>query len=357
VTILPIPPFARIILLSADIGWLKILVTGTFIAEIIKPENSRQMKKFLFLVFTTLIPVLLQAQGSASLRMNLEKNKVYRFRSVTEQTVSQTINGVQQNTEAEVTYSLSLKMVEAAPEFMVAEVRFDTLITNTNTMGKISKISSAVQADIKSSESSDVMSCIMNRLSMTTLFVKFDYTGKPLEILNSRILPQIILKDTADITLTGPVGQAVKKQVAETVSDGNLKTMIALFTHFLPGRAVTAGEEWTIMQQMSSGGMQLEISTTYKFDGSDGSRATITAESAIKAADNAAPIQSGGATVTYSDLKGISRATMVVDSQTGLRLEETGRTHISGNLGISGPGFSMQMPMDINGESKIQTIL
>jgi len=42
---------------------------------------------------------------------------------------------------------------------------------------------------------------------------------------------------------------------------------------------------------------------------------------------------------------------MVIDLLTGLRIEDSGKTHITGNLDISGPGFSMQMPMDINGES------
>ena len=311
------------------------------------------MKKLLFPVIIILFSVALNAQEKTGLRMNLEKNKVYRFRSASEQTVTQTINGVQQTTESKVTYIMSLKMLDATPEFMVTEVRFDTLLTNTNTMGKVVTVSSAVEGDITSSESADVLSCVMNRLSKNALYVKIDYTGKPVEIVNARLLPQIVLKDTAGITLQGPTGQAVKRQAAETVSENNLKAMIAMFTHYLPGKEVSKGEEWTIVQQMTSGGMMLDIATTYRFDGLDGDRAGITAVSAIKASDNAVPIESGGATVTYTDLKGMSKANMVIDALTGLRIEETGKTHISGTLGISAPGFSMQMPMDINGETKI----
>jgi len=314
------------------------------------------MKKLLFPVIIILFSVALNAQEKTGLRMNLEKNKVYRFRSASEQTVTQTINGVQQTTESKVTYIMSLKMLDATPEFMVTEVRFDTLLTNTNTMGKVVTVSSAVEGDITSSESADVLSCVMNRLSKNALYVKIDYTGKPVEIVNARLLPQIVLKDTAGITLQGPTGQAVKRQAAETVSENNLKAMIAMFTHYLPGKEVSKGEEWTIVQQMTSGGMMLDIATTYRFDGLDGDRAGITAESAIKASDNAVPIESGGATVTYTDLKGMSKANMVIDTLTGLRIEETGKTHISGNLGITGPGFSIQMPMDINGETKIVVI-
>ena len=314
------------------------------------------MKKLLFPVIIILFSVALNAQEKTGLRMNLEKNKVYRFRSASEQTVTQTINGVQQTTESKVTYIMSLKMLDATPEFMVTEVRFDTLLTNTNTMGKVVTVSSAVEGDITSSESADVLSCVMNRLSKNALYVKIDYTGKPVEIVNARLLPQIVLKDTAGITLQGPTGQAVKRQAAETVSENNLKAMIAMFTHYLPDKEVSKGEEWTIVQQMTSGGMMLDIATTYRFDGLDGDRAGITAESAIKASDNAVPIESGGATVTYTDLKGMSKANMVIDTLTGLRIEETGKTHISGNLGITGPGFSIQMPMDINGETKIVVI-
>ena len=314
------------------------------------------MKKLLFPVIIILFSVALNAQEKTGLRMNLEKNKVYRFSSTAEQTVTQTINGVQQTTESKVTYIMSLKMLDATPEFMVTEVRFDTLLTNTNTMGKVVTVSSAVEGDITSSESADVLSCVMNRLSKNALYVKIDYTGKPVEIVNARLLPQIVLKDTAGITLQGPTGQAVKRQAAETVSENNLKAMIAMFTHYLPGKEVSKGEEWTIVQQMTSGGMMLDIATTYRFDGLDGDRAGITAESAIKASDNAVPIESGGATVTYTDLKGMSKANMVIDTLTGLRIEETGKTHISGTLGITAPGFSMQMPMDINGETKIGII-
>jgi len=77
-------------------------------------------------------------QNSTDLRLNPEKNKVYRLRSSTEQTIVQTVNGNQQTIESETSYTISLKMVDATAAFIVAEVRFDTIATKTNTMGKIS---------------------------------------------------------------------------------------------------------------------------------------------------------------------------------------------------------------------------
>ncbi len=348
-----IPPFTSINLPSADTPLLPGAHRSNFDLNIPKTCKIMPMKRILFSVIIILFSVASKGQNTANLRMNLEKNRVYRFRSSSEQTITQTINGVQQTTESKVAYVMSMKMIDSNQDFMVAEVHFDTLINHTNTMGKAVSVSSVNEGDIRSSESADVLSCIMNRLSKNALYVKIDYTGKPVEVVNAAILPRLVLNDTANITIQGPAGQEVKKQLAETVSETNLKTMVEMFTHYLPGREVSKGEQWTITNQLTSGGMMLDIVTTYRLDRLDGDKAWISSESAIKASDNAAPIESGGATVTYGDLKGISRADMVIDAFTGLRIEETGKTSISGTLGISAAGFSMQMPMEIKGENKV----
>ena len=109
---------------------------------------------------------------------------------------------------------------------MVTEIHFDTLVTNTNSMGKIVSFSSTLEGDIKSSETGDIMSSIMNRLSKNALYVKMDFTGKPVEIINAKMLSDLVLKDTGSITLAEPLAAAIKTQIAGTVSDDNLKTMI-----------------------------------------------------------------------------------------------------------------------------------
>jgi hypothetical protein len=293
------------------------------------------------------------AQNSVNLKMNLEKNKVYRFRSESEQTVSQTVNGNQQTTDSKTSNTISIKMIDATADFMISEVRFDTIIYNTNSMGKTSIISSVNEGNIKSAEASDIMSCIMNRLSKNALYVKMDYTGKVLEIVNSKILSDLIMKDTSSITLTGPMAAAVKTQLINMVDDKTLSTMVEVFTYCLPGKPVSAGDNWNLTVKTNSGGMTLEIITDYHLDEIKGNTADITAESNIKAAENAGPMIAGGAKITYDDLKGLSKSNMMLDTLTGLVIEVKAKTHIAGNLGISGPGFSMQMPMDINGESKV----
>jgi hypothetical protein len=314
------------------------------------------MKKILSSVITIAFGISLMAQNSASLKLNPEKNKVYLLKSVSEQTITQTVNGIQQTVDSHVEYTISLKMIDVTPDFMITEIRFDTLSTSTNTMGKTVSFSSVSEGDIKSSEVSDIMSYIMNMLSKNSLYVKIDFTGKPIEIVNAQLISGLVMKDTSSITLTGPTAAAIKTQIAGITSDNNLKTMIGMFTWCLPGEQVSLGDDWTVTQQMNSGGMMLDIIITYHLDAIDGNNAKITAESHIKAAEHAAPIQSGGASVTYDNLQGMGKSDMVIDILTGLIVEDNVKTHISGNLGVSAPGLSMEIPMDINGETKVKAL-
>ena len=102
-------------------------------------------------------------------------------------------------------------MIDVTADFMVAEVHSYTLITNTNTMGKTVIVSSALEGNMKSSETADVMSCIMNRLRKCH-YVKIDFTGRPIEIVNLKMLSEVIMKDTSSITLTGPAAQPLKNR-------------------------------------------------------------------------------------------------------------------------------------------------
>ncbi len=314
------------------------------------------MKKIFLSITAILFCISIMAQNSVILKMNLEKNKVYRLNAVSNQTIIQTVNGNQQTIESKTDYTASIKVVDATPDFMVAEVRFDSLITNTNTMGITMKISSVSEGDIKSAKTDEIISYVMNRLSKNALYTKIDFSGKVLDIVNAKMLSDQILKDTSSITLTGPTASAVKTQLINLVNAKSLKTMVEMFTHFLPGKQIVIGENWTVTENTNSGGMSLEITTGYHLDGVNGDVASVTAESDIKAAANSGPMISGGATITYDNIKGLSKSKMMIDTRTGLIVSTTAKTHIAGNLGVSGPGFSMQIPMDINGDAKVTAL-
>lgn len=309
------------------------------------------MKKLLLSCVSVLLGITVMAQGSANLKLNLEKNKVYRIKSISENTLTQTMNGMQQTTNIASNSTISIKMVDAKPEFLVAEVKFDTLVTNTNAMGKKSTISSLTEGNIASKEVNDVMSCIQHRLSKTSLFVKLDYSGKVLEIVNAKMVTEAVLKDTA--LITGDAAPVIKMQIKNNLTEKALISNIEAFTHGLPNKQVSTGEKWQTIMNTNAGGMSLDFITAYALDGLKGNVATLTAESTIKASDNAEPINYGPAKVSYNDLKGSGKSNVVVDTRTGLIIANTTKTHIAGNLNVSVQGMNLDMPMEMDGETKV----
>jgi hypothetical protein len=312
------------------------------------------MKKILLSIISVVLGVSMIAQTSSNLKLNLEKNKVYRFKSTTEQTITQTMNGVPQTTNVKSISYASVKMMESKPEFMIAEVKFDTINTQTNTMGKIANINSANSGNLASSDATDVMTCIMNRLSKNSLFVKLSYDGKVIEIINSKMLCDIIMKDTSSIT--GASAQVLKMQIKNSINDIALKTMVETFTYNLPNKTVSKGNKWEIASSTNAGGMSLDFTTIYVLDEIKSNIANISAESNIKASENAKPLEYPGATITYGDLKGIGKSKILLDVNTGLINENSGKTQISGNLSISAQGMNMQMPMEISVDSKVVAV-
>jgi hypothetical protein len=311
------------------------------------------MKKIYALSISVILTVSMFGQGNPELKLKLEKNKIYKLHSASEQNIVQTINGNQQTIESNSSYDISIKMVDATSSFIVTEVHFDTMSTSSNSMGKTTKMNSANAGDIKSKEAADIMSFIMNKMSKTAIYAKIDFTGKVIEIINKKMLSDMILKDTASMTLTGVTASTIITQVKNMVNEGAYITLIELFTHNLPGKAVTTGEGWTLTSTTNAGGMTLDITTNSKLEKVSGNNANVTAESKIKAAANAAPMEVGGGKITYDDISGLSKSEIVIDINSGLVIQSSSKSHVTGNLGFSMPGVSLQIPMDINSNSKI----
>lgn len=312
------------------------------------------MKRILFSFTAILMGFSVLAQTGTTLKLNLEKNKVYRLKSASEQTISQTINGMQQNTNVTSNSVVSIKMMDASADFLIAEFRFDTLITITNAMGKVVNINSANEGNITSTEAGDVMTVIMNRLSKNPLYVKMDYTGKVIELVNAKMLSDILLKDTASIT--GESAPITKMQIVNMTSQKALISMAEIFTHNLPGKPVVSGDKWDITENMNSGGMSLDIITTYSLGVIKENAASLTAESVIQASPNAEPLMYGPAKVMYDELKGMGKSDMVLDTRTGLLIQNTSKSHMAGNLNISVQGMNLQMPMETDGTSKVVSL-
>lgn len=305
----------------------------------------------IFLLFS----VALFAQKSADLKLNLEKGKVYKFKSSTESSVAQTMGGMQQTTESKNESYVSIKAVDLKPEFVVVEFRIDSTIAKTNTMGKVSVMNSNITGDIKSKEIVDVMNSVMNRMSKNPLYVKLDFSGKAIEIINMKMYSDIVLKGVDSLNIEGPMAPMIKSQITGMVDEKALKTTTLAMFNYLPGKKVTVGEKWEMLTPMTMNGMTFNISSSNKLESVEGNAANIASDMNIQPA-SAEPMVMGGYKINYSELKGLSKTTMSVNIKNGLFTNSVSKTQMSGNLSIDIPGNPMQVPMDITTESKVTAI-
>jgi hypothetical protein len=248
----------------------------------------------------------------------------------------------------------SIRMMDSGAGFIIAEVKFDTISTNTNAMGKMISVNSANEGNMASAEASDVMTAVMNRLSRNPLYVKMDPTGKVMEVVNAAMLRDIILKDTASITTQS--APMLKSQLKNSVDPDALKTMVEMFTHNLPGKPVKTGEQWNITTPVNSGGMSLNVVTNYQLKSMKGNDAVISSESSVKASENAKPLEYPGAKITYDGITGLGKSDMTISTVSGLVIEQTTKMNITGDLNVSASGMNMQIPMKIISESSIKSI-
>ncbi len=309
------------------------------------------MKKLLLSCILGIMVISMFAQKSTDLKLNLEKNKVYSLKSVNDMNVSQTVNGMAQNSSQNVRYAVSLKMVDSKPDMMVVEFRIDTLLTASNSMGRVINVNSASEGNVKSEDMGEVLSSFANKLSKNPMYMKMDYTGKVIDFVNFQMLSDMIMKDTAQIT--GDTREMTIMQVKNIIDNKSLCALAQTFTHYVPNKTVGKGDKWDVTDQINAGGMTLDVTTNYQLNDLMHNQAKLNAETAFKAADNAAPIHYGPATVTYGNLQGMGKADITLDAATGLPVMNTTKTHIAGDLGVAVQGMNLTMPMEMNGETTV----
>lgn len=304
------------------------------------------MKKIITTSIAICVSALLIAQTPVNLKLNLVKNKTYRLKTTSSQNTTMTYGGTPQQSESKSITSLSIKPVDSGADFVIAEVRFDTMQTSIS-MPKM-ELNSTKPGKLSSSDPSEVMNCIMNRLSKAVFNVKFSTNGKVLEISNLKANT-----DTISQGLDSLQGQMamMKGRMVDMASEATIKGMIESITGYLPGKEINVGDKWTSNIVMSSGGIGMSMTYNYKLKKVTGNQAEISGDVTIEPASQT-PTEMNGAQISY-DVRGLGKSTLTVDAKTGWILKATIKTHNQGNLNMKMQGNDMQMPIETDGTTEV----
>lgn len=307
------------------------------------------MKTIYTLVLLSLSYLFVSAQNQAELKYNLELNKVYRVKNITVQNTTQTVQGMQQSIQTNNTMVLSLKPLKKIESDMIAEVRFDTVITIINMPPM--EINSSRPGDLKSADPSKILECIMNRLSNSTLLVKMSNTGHVIDIMNIDQVSAGILQGIDSIQ--GQMAEFVKERAKMMVEKGAIKSMIESVTAYLPGKEIKVNESWEDKLMVSAGGMDMTVTGTYKLTNIESNKAIVTGEMLVESGPK--PMKMGGAEI-IPDFRGIGKGDFTIDISSGWIINASNKQQLKGEMSVNAPGMSMQIPIEINSDTQIIAI-
>lgn len=291
--------------------------------------------KTLFISFlVALFSFSVFAQNSVELKFKPEKNKVYRLKAQSSQNIL--LNNGQYTTVVKGNTSLSLKAMDVTPDFVVAEIRFDTIISNVQAPGMTFDISSTKSGSLTSDNIGDIMSVFMNRLSKNPVYAKISPLGTVMEIINQKMLSDIVLKNIDSIK--GPMGSAIKPRIKSMVDVKAIRTMIEPFTAVLPGKQVSSGDTWAINLTFDIEGSGFFYKNNFKLNNVNGNSADVSCDTYVE------PVSAG----TY-DVKGSGKSTLNIDTKSGLVIKSSSTQKLQGNINANG----MQMPAQMESTTEI----
>lgn len=308
-------------------------------------QNFVIMRTFLSLIFLTVFCGSLLSQ-SAELKYNLEKGKTYRVKSTSSYNQKMTIQGMEQITETNSISYVSLKMLDAKPDFFLAEVKFDTTVTKVSTPPM--ELNSSEEGDINSENVVEVMKCILNRLSKSTIVARMSYTGHVQDIMNHAIIEKTVLAGTD--SLKGQAAMA-KGQIEMMVKKDALIGMIEGVTAYLPNEEVKQGGKWETNFISKNGGVGMKIISNYALKELAKKNAVIEGDVIVEPASSEPTIMNGAE--IRNELRGLGKSNMEIDPKTGWIKNGSSKIQLSGNMYVNAQGQEMTLPIDaqITGET------
>jgi len=307
------------------------------------------MKTLTFVASFILITLNLSAQSSATLKYQLEKGKTYRLKSESVQEQKTTMNGMENSTQIENTVYLSLKALGSKPDFFMGEIHFDTIINKTSTPQMV--ISSASEGNIGSSDVVEVMTCVLHRLSQSTILAKMSYTGHVIDIMNYDLIRQTLMAGTD--SLQGMAAMA-KPQIEMMSEKAALMSMIESVTAILPNSEVKVKETWVSQFESKTGGFGMLIKSTVKLNDIKNNTAFATSDILIETVAGK-PMVANGAEIT-GELRGIGSAEMEIDITTGWTQKNVSSMQIAGDMHVSASGQNFTIPMEIHSNTTVTVI-
>jgi len=299
------------------------------------------MKALISTVFLALLGISLVAQTPVSLKLNLEKGKVYTIKSTSKQTIQQTANGQQYAFDVTSNSVVSYKVLKLENDVMDIEFKFDTIAT---------KISSPMfnKETNSTKPGNDPLEKIMNKMSKYKIIAKISTGGKFVDFVNYGKYKDSVMFVLDSIPATKR--DQAKTQADMVIKESAVKSMIEPFFAYLPEAAVKTGDTWETSYSRTASNVSLMALNSFTLKSLENNQATVTGKIDIESIPSNDP-----AAQMSQELKGSMTFDGTLDQATGLMVKNASKGHIEGTNTMKNNGTEMKMPMVV--ESTTETFM
>jgi hypothetical protein len=297
------------------------------------------MKAFISTVFLALLGISIQAQTPVTLKLKLEKGKLYTIKSTSKQAIQQTANGQQFSIDVYSNNVTSYKVLKQENDVMDIEFKFDTIA---------SKISSPMfnkETNSAKAGGNDPLEKIMHKMSTYKIIAKISTAGKFIDFVNYAKFKDNVLFVLDSIP-------ASQRDQAKTQADGVLKesavkSMIEPLFAYLPETPVKNGDNWETSFFMVTSNVSLMAQNSYNLKNVENNLASVTGKTEIESL----PSNDPNAQMTQ-ELKGTMTSDGTIDLSSGLTVKNTSKGHIEGITTMKNNGNEMKIPVVVDSESE-----
>lgn len=284
----------------------------------------------------------IEKEKEIKLQYTFKAGDAFEWTQKTSQKVSQNIMGMAQEIETEMGGTLKLNVKQVTTTGAVVEMEYAKLSSKTTSpMGNMTMDSE--------STTDDVYSKVFKSMMGKKFLVSIATNGNIEKVEGYESIYSDFDKLGMDERTLATMKQTVEQSFGSTAMQRSLESALLNY----PDAKVKAGATWTKTSGLAMN-FPLQLETTYKYNGTVGDAANITAEGTITTTDKEKETTLPGGFKAKFNMSGVQITTATASLKTGWANETKVSSKISGNMILLAGGQipqDMDVPMEIMTES------
>jgi hypothetical protein len=284
------------------------------------------------------VVVVADAAQKVQYGLKLEKGKKYYVKMITDQQITQTMMGQEQNMEQTIGMGMDFD-VNDVNDRGDAWVRFTYRWMKFRQKGPMNEIVyDSSQKDVNAPPAAQGFAALLNE----GFAVKLTPQGKAVQVKGLDKMRNNISQKLP----TGPMREYMLKGMEQFLSEEAMKEFTESSFAMYPDREVGVGDSWTKMVSMTRG-LPMTIANKCSLKDRKDGVAILDVSSEIKTNPNAKPMEMGLTKMTY-ELTGTQQGQVRIDETTGLMRTSSFEQQISGQVKMAMPAPTQAQKPDQN---------